>query len=73
MEAMNITEQAIVALDFKYGKQIVAALLPMGLTVVLHGAGIELVHRFFRRFGRPGLAAHGQVATIGTLRIVFQN
>ena len=53
MDAMNITEQAIVALDFKYSKQIVAALLPMGLTVILHGAGIELVHRFFRRFGRP--------------------
>ena len=53
MDAMNITEQAIVALDFKYSKQIVAALLPMGLTVVFHGAGIELVHRFFRRFGRP--------------------
>ncbi len=53
MEAMNVAEQAIVALDFKYGKQIVAALLPMCLTVIFHGAGIELVHRFFKRFGRP--------------------
>ena len=28
------------ALDFKYGKQIIAALLPMCLTVIFHGAGI---------------------------------
>jgi voltage-gated potassium channel len=53
VESVKIAEQALVALDFKYSKQILVALLPMGLTVILHGAGIELVHRFFRRFGRP--------------------
>ena len=40
-------------LDLKYGKQVLAALLPMGLTVIFHGVGIDLVHRFFRRFGHP--------------------
>lgn len=53
VEALQIAEEAFVALDFKYSKQILAALLPMGLTVIFHGAGIELVHRFFKRFGRP--------------------
>jgi hypothetical protein len=62
MDSVNIAEQALVALDFKYSKQIVAALLPMGLTVILHGAGIELVHRFFRRFGRPVMLGPHQVA-----------
>jgi len=45
VEAIKIAEEAFVSLDFKYSKQIVAALLPMGLTVILHGAGIELADR----------------------------
>lgn len=53
MDAWHVTEQAFIGLDFKYGRQILAALLPMALTVVFHGLGVELVHRFFRRFGRP--------------------
>ncbi|MGV0975107.1 MAG: hypothetical protein ACOYBO_04165 [Azonexus sp.] len=53
MENWHITEQTLVGLDFKYSKQILAALLPMGLTVIFHGLGIDQVHSFFRRFGRP--------------------
>ena len=49
-------------LDLKYGEQVLAALLPMGLTVVFHGVGIDLVHRFFRRFGRPVLSGPHRVA-----------
>jgi voltage-gated potassium channel len=62
VETVNIAEQALVALDFKYSKQILAALLPMGLTVILHGTGIELVHRFFKRFGRPVMRGPHQFA-----------
>lgn len=53
MEVFNATEHALIGLDFKYGKQILAALLPMALTVVFHSLGITTVHRFFKRFGRP--------------------
>ncbi|MGV0950917.1 MAG: hypothetical protein ACOYB3_09590 [Azonexus sp.] len=53
LENWHITEQTLVGLDFKYSKQILAALLPMGLTVIFHGLGIDQVHSFFRRFGRP--------------------
>ena len=48
-------------LDLKYGKQILAALLPMGLTVICHGIGIEQVHRVFRKFGRPILKGQHRV------------
>jgi len=53
LEAWHVTEQSLIGLDFKYGKQVLAALLPMALTVVFHGLGIEQVHRLFGRFGRP--------------------
>lgn len=53
MDVFNATEHALIGLDFKYGKQIVAALLPMALTVFFHSLGITTVHRFFKRFGRP--------------------
>ena len=53
MESWHMTEQALMDLDFRYGRQILAALLPMGLTVILHGIGIDQVLRFFKRFGRP--------------------
>lgn len=71
VEAIKIAEEAFVSLDFKYSKQIVAALLPMGLTVILHGAGIELVHRFFRRFGRPVMRGpHGTARTAVIICVV---
>lgn len=53
MDVFNATEHALIGLDFKYSKQILAALLPMAMTVVFHGLGISEVHRFFKRFGRP--------------------
>lgn len=53
MNSLLIPEQAIVAVDLEYGTQIVVALLPMAVTVVFHGLGIGMVHRFFRRHGKP--------------------
>lgn len=53
MHTFNATEYALLGLDFQYGKQILAALLPMAMTVFFHGLGISTVHHFFKRFGRP--------------------
>jgi len=39
-------------LHFQYLEQLLAALLPMALTVVIHGQGMGLVSRYFKRFGR---------------------
>mgnify|MGYP000963365290 FL=1 len=39
--------------EFEYGRQILAALIPIALTVVVHGLGMDLVRRSFERFGKP--------------------
>ena len=39
--------------EFEYGRQILAALIPIALTVVVHGLGMDLVRRNFERFGKP--------------------
>jgi hypothetical protein len=38
---------------YRYLEQFLTALLPMALTVVIHGQGMGLATRYFRRFGRP--------------------
>jgi len=43
--------QSFLALKFEYLEQFLAALLPMGLTVVIHGEGMGLAGRYFKRFG----------------------
>ena len=53
MDVFNPADHPLIGLDFKYSKQILAALLPMALTVISHSLGIATVHRFFRHFGRP--------------------
>ena len=40
-------------LHFRYLEQFITALLPMALTVLIHGQGMGLATRYFRRFGRP--------------------
>ena len=45
--------EAFRVLDFQYFEQFFAALLPMALTVVIHGQGMGLTARYFKRFGRP--------------------
>ena len=49
-------------MDLKYTKQILASLLPICLTVIFHGAGIDQVHRFFKHFGRPVMRGPHQLA-----------
>jgi len=75
MESWHLTEQALLELDFRYGRQILAALFPMGLTVILHGIGIDQVHRFFKRFGRPVMRGPHRTArtavTIGMVAILL--
>lgn len=44
--------QSLWELHFQYLEQLLVALLPMALTVVIHGEGIGLASRYFRRFGR---------------------
>jgi hypothetical protein len=39
-------------LHFQYTEQFLAALLPMAFTVVIHGQGMGLASRYFKRFGR---------------------
>ena len=40
-------------LHFRYLEQFLTALLPMALTVLIHGQGMGLASRYFKRFGRP--------------------
>ena len=44
-------------LHFQYTEQFLVALLPMALTVAIHGQGIGLTARYFKRFGRRGAVA----------------
>jgi hypothetical protein len=39
-------------LHFRYLEQFLTALLPMALTVLIHGQGMGLASRYFKRFGR---------------------
>jgi len=42
--------RSFVALELEYFEQFVVALLPMALTVVIHGYGMKSVGLYFRRF-----------------------
>jgi hypothetical protein len=47
--------QIMSELNYRYIDQFLAALVPMGVTVILHGYGMGLVGHCLRRFGtRPG-------------------
>jgi len=50
---LDTIAQLFRALHFQYLEQFLAALLPMALTVVIHGQGMGLASRYFKRFGRP--------------------
>jgi len=62
--------QAFLALELDYVEQFVAALLPMSLTVVIHGYGMKFVGRYFRRFGAPAAKARRGSATLVLVAIV---
>jgi hypothetical protein len=46
-------EQAFFQLDFEYAEQLLVAFIPMSLTVIFHGLGMDVVRRYFKRFGQP--------------------
>jgi hypothetical protein len=55
--SMQEAAQIISELHFRYIDQFLAALIPMIVTVILHGYGMGLASRSFRRFGQH--SAHG--------------
>ena len=50
--------QTFIGLKFEYLGQFVTALVPMTATVVIHGKGMQLAGRYFRRFGAPAITRH---------------
>ena len=46
-------EQTFIQLDFEYTEQLLVAFIPMSLTVIFHGLGMDVVRRFFKRYGKP--------------------
>ncbi len=54
--------QTFLQLHFQYTEQFLTALVPMSLTVVLHGQGMRLAALYLRRFGRN--VNHGSRATL---------
>jgi len=38
-------------MEFEYADQLLAALIPLGLTVIFHGLGMDVVRRTYKRFG----------------------
>ena len=49
--AMQEAAKIASELNFRYIDQFLAALVPMGATVILHGVGMRLVGQCYRRFG----------------------
>jgi len=54
-------------LDFEYIDQFLFALVPMSLTVIFHGIGMDMVRRCFRRFGRPLINSRRVIARISVM------
>lgn len=38
-------------MQYEYADQLLAALIPLGLTVIFHGLGMDMVRRCYKRFG----------------------
>jgi hypothetical protein len=62
--------RGLVDLEFEYLEQFAAALLPIALTVVIHGYGMKFAGRTFRRLGPPAAKARRGSATVVLLAIV---
>ena len=62
-------------LHFQYTEQFLTALLPMAVTVVIHGEGMGLASRYLRRFGAPAAGrshrASGVVVLIAIVAIML--
>lgn len=44
-------------MQYEYADQLLAALFPLGLTVIFHGLGMDVVRRCYKRFGQYVLNA----------------
>ena len=53
---------------FEYIEQFLTALLPMSLTVLLHGQGMGLVVRYLKRFGKH--MRHGAAASLRNIGLI---
>lgn len=53
MDTLQVAASTLEALKFEYARQMLAALLPASLTVLLHGVGMDVVRRFYKHSGRP--------------------
>ena len=56
-------------MDFEYALQILMALIPLCITVVLHGLGMGVVRRVFKRFGLPMLEVKAHAAARSVLMV----
>ena len=56
---MNSLWQALAALHFQFAEQFVAALLPLALTVVVHGQAMHWVGRYYQRYAGKGAGGAG--------------
>ena len=68
MNEWHEAAREFVALDLRYTRQVAVALVPMALTVLFHGFGINVVHAFFRRFGLA--AVHGRQRSLRSLVVI---
>ena len=53
---------------FEYTEQFLTALLPMSLTVLLHGQGMGLIVRYLKRFGKH--VRHGAAASLRNIGLI---
>jgi hypothetical protein len=61
-------------MQFEYADQLLAALIPLGLTVIFHGLGMDVVRRSYKRFSpsllngrRIGLRAFFMIAIVAIM------
>ena len=59
---MDSILRAFAGLHFQFAEQFLVALLPMALTVVVHGQAMHLVARYSRRFSDHGAEGSGASA-----------
>lgn len=54
-----------VEVNLEYADQFMVAMLPLCLTVMLHGMGMAVARRYYRRFGMPLLAHRHLMGRVG--------
>jgi len=67
---LQSTWHSFLPFELEYLEQFVVALLPMSLTVAIHGQGMNLAARYFRRHGTPAGGARRGSATLTVVMVV---